>query len=435
MGSSITSNSLKQAALKLSDRAAWATDQPISKLMTQALANPSLISLAAGFVDQATLPAEETLAVVDELLSDKEAAQAALQYGTTIGYAPLREAVLDQLRAADSTVCKYAGTSIDQLVITAGSNQLLQLIGEALLDQGDIVLCASPSYFVYLGLLENQGARSWGVPTDEHGIIPEALEAELQRLDNQGDLNRVKAIYCVSYFDNPCGVSLANDRKAAIVEIAKRWSRDQRILIIDDIAYRELHYTTGDRPSMRAYDPEGTTVITAGTFSKSFSPGIRVGWGLLPKDLVAPVCEQKGNFDFGSPNFAQHLVYRAISTGRFETHTELLRKSYHKKMDAMLNAATEFFSDIEGVEWIVPQGGLYVWMTLPEQIDAGPDSLLCKRAIEAGVLYVPGQYCFPKEGTDGKNTMRLSFGVQDETSIQQGMKALSVAVRGVIAGQ
>ena len=413
---------------RLSQRAQWAGGQPISELMAQALAHPELISLAAGFVDQATLPVEPTQQALAAIFSDARRARAALQYGTTPGYPPLREAILARMVEADHALRSEAGLSTDQVVITAGSNQLLHLVGETLLDPGDIVLCAAPSYFVFLGMLANQGARSVGVAADEQGLIPEALEETLQRLDKADELSRVKAIYCTSYFDNPCSVSLAAERRPQIVEIAQRWSTEHRIYVIEDAAYRELRYSGDDLPSLRAYDGDGETVIVAGTFSKSYSPGIRVGWGVLPKALVGPVCEQKGNIDFGSPNFAQHLMHQVLDAGLFDKHVAQLRVSYRTKLEAMLAAADQYLAPLAGVDWIRPEGGLYVWLTLPEEIDAGPDGVLFRRAMEAGVLYVPGEYCFPVEGERKKNTIRLSFGVQPVENIERGMRALAEAI-------
>ncbi len=416
----------------LSQRARWAGGQPISTLMAQALAHPELVSLAAGFVDQATLPVDPTREALEALFSNPRRARAALQYGTTPGYAPLREAVLAQMVEADGRPASEVGLSVDQVVMTAGSNQLLHLVGETLLDPGDLVLCAAPSYFVFLGMLANQGARSIGVASDEQGMIPAALEETLARLKREGKLARVKAIYCTSYFDNPCSVSLAAERRPQIVEIAKRWSQQHPIFVIEDAAYRELRYAGEDLPSLRAFDDEGDTVIVAGTFSKSYSPGVRVGWGVLPPELVAPICEQKGNIDFGSPNFAQHLMHHVVESGRFQRHVAELRQSYRVKLEAMLAAAEEYLAPLPGVSWIRPHGGLYVWLTLPKSIDAGPEGQLFGRAMQSGVLYVPGQYCFPSEGVARKNTIRLSFGVQPVEKIRQGMQALAEAIADTV---
>jgi 2-aminoadipate transaminase len=416
-----------------SQRAQWAAGQPISQLMHLALANPELVSLAAGFVDQESLPCEATDEAVRRVLADRGRARAALQYGTTPGYAPLRKAVLNRMLAADHSSETESNLSLDQVVMTAGSNQLLHLLAETLLDPGDIVLCAAPSYFVFLGIIGNLGARSIGVATDSDGLIPEALDDELSRLDKAGELGLVKAIYVVSYFDNPGSTTLPADRRAKIVEIAERWSRRQKIYVIEDAAYRELRYSGDDIPSLRSFDPRGETVVVAETFSKSFSPGIRVGWGIMPAELVEPVCALKGNIDFGSPNFSQHVMAEVLDAGLFEPHIAELRKNYRLKMTAMLEAAEQFLRPLPGVDWLAPSGGLYVWLRLPRSIDAGPSGPLLQTAMDHGVLYVPGEYCFPAAGEPiRKNMIRLSFGVQSPANIGRGIEALARAIEAVL---
>ncbi len=416
----------------LSRRAAWAEGQPISDLMATALANPQLISLAAGFVDQQTLPVGPTHAAIEALVATPERARRALQYGITPGYAPLRERLIEQLELPPG----LPAPSVEQVVITAGSNQLLHLVCESLLDPGDIVLCAAPTYLVFLGTLGNLGCRSYGVATDRQGMIPEALVEALERLEHDGELSRVKAIYLVPYFDNPQGVSMPQHRREAVVEIAKRWSRrNHHLHVIEDAAYRLLRYEGDDIPSMWTVDEEHDTVVVAGTFSKTFSPGLRVGWGILPEHLVRPVCNQKGNIDFGSPNFNQFIMAEVLDQGLFMPHVEYLRKAYSRKLECMLAAAEREFAPLPGVEWVRPQGGLYVWVTLPEEIETGPSGTLQDVAMEEGVLYVPGQYCFPLEGEPAHaNTMRLSFGVPTCENIEKGMAALARAIRRVMDG-
>ena len=416
------------APFRPSRRATLAAGQPISELMTQALSKPELISLAAGFVDQTNLPLAATKGAVDQLLTDVTIGRSALQYGTTAGHLPLREALLARWLEADGQTADEANVSVEQLVITAGSNQLLHLTAESILDPGDIVLCAAPTYFVFLGTLANIGVRSIGVASDAGGMIPEAIEQKLSELDEKGELPLVKAIYCTSYFDNPCSVSLEAARRPQVVEVARRWSRDGRIFVLEDCAYRELRYEGEDLPSLRSYDETGDTVITTGTFSKCFAPGLRVGWGILPRDLVSPVLDQKGNYDFGSPNLAQYVMHEVLDAGRLDPHIERLRTGYRKKRDAMLSAADEHLTALAEVTWIAPKGGLYVWLSLPERIDAGPKGHLLERAMQAGVLYVPGQYCYPKEGECRHNTIRLSFGVQSEDRIREGMRILADAI-------
>ncbi|MDA7977339.1 MAG: PLP-dependent aminotransferase family protein [Pirellulales bacterium] len=417
----------------MSRRAQNAAGQPISSLMQQALAHPELISLAAGFVDQASLPVELTSAAATSLVSDPVRAREALQYGTAAGHQPLREIVLQRHRNDDGLPACEDQLSVENVVLTAGSNQLLHLVADTILNEGDLVLCGAPTYFVFMGALANLGARSHGVACDDGGLIPEALEDELRRIEAAGELERVKAIYVVSYFDNPSGITLAAERRPQIVEIAKRWSKKQHIYVLDDAAYRSLRYSGEDVPSLQAYDETGETVIVAQTFSKSFSPGIRVGWGILPSALVEPVLNQKGNIDFGSPHFAQHLMAQVLSSGEFDNHVAVLRESYREKQTAMIKAAKEFFSSLDGVHYVKPQGGLYLWMQVPESIDTGIDGKLFAAALQEGVMYVPGIYCYPMEGAPRRhNLMRLSFGVQTPDGIQEGMQKLAAAVRQVL---
>ncbi len=418
----------------LSRRAHWAGGEPIANLlMAKTLAQPELVSLAAGFVDQQTLPVEPARQALDAIWADPAQVRAGLQYGTTIGYPPLREAVLDRMLEADGRSAGELNVSVDQVVITAGSNQLLFLVSDTLLDAGDVVICGAPSYFVYLGTLGNLGARAIGVEIDQHGLVPEAVEDELARLQSAGELGRVKVIYATTYSDNPSGVTLPADRRAALVEIAQRWSREGKIYVIEDAAYRELRYYGEDVASLRSFDTEGETVIHAGTFSKSFSPGIRVGWGILPPELVKPVLSQKGNVDFGSPNFNQHLMARVLRMGLFDPHVQRLCDSYREKIDATLDATDELLSGIEGIEWVRPAGGLYVWLRLPEEIDTGLSGPLFDRAVGEGVLYVPGEYCYPNHGQrPRKNMIRLSFGIPSCESIRGGIEALARAIRQVL---
>lgn len=417
----------------LSKRAQRADGETIvSTLMAKTLAHPELISLAAGFVDTTGLPVETTLAAATAVLSDSGRARAALQYGTTAGHPALRGAILDRLVVADGQSAEEMGLSIDRVVVTSGSNQLLHHVGEVLLDPDDIVLCAAPSYFVFLGIIESLGATTIGVEADEQGIIPEALDATLAELELAGKGGRVKAIYVTSYFDNPAGVSVSEDRRPALIDIAKRHSRDHKIYVIEDVAYRELRYRGDDQPSLRCYDTDGDTVIQAGTFSKSFSPGIRIGWGLLPQELVAPVLAQKGHLDFGSANFNQTLMAEVFARDEFDPHVERLRDCYRNKMSSALGAVDEFLRPIEGVECVPPDGGLYVWLRLPEGIDTGLTGPLFDRAVEEGVLYVPGEVCYPRDGVAvARNTIRLSFGIQSCESIREGVAALARAIRSI----
>jgi len=418
----------------LSRRAYWAGGEPIANLlMAKTLAHPEIVSLAAGFVDHPGLPVQPTQEAMAAVWRNPALARAALQYGTTLGYAPLRAAILDRMLRADGLSAAQMGVSPDQVVITAGSNQLLYLLGDILLDPGDVVICGAPTYFVYLGTLGNLGARAIGVATDGEGLIPQAVDDELRRWKALGELERVKAIYVTTWYDNPTGVTLPAGRRAALVELARRWSTARNIYLIEDTAYRELRYYGDDVPSMRSMDPRGDTVVVAGSFSKSFSPGLRLGWGILPRALIEPVLAAKGNLDFGSPHFNQVLMATILETGRFEPHLGQIRACYREKIDALLDAADEHLGPIGGIDWVRPAGGLYLWLRLPESLDTGPAGPLFDRAVEEKVLYVPGEYCYPKHGGPvPRNMLRLSFGIPSCPQIRRGVESLARAIRQVL---
>jgi 2-aminoadipate transaminase len=207
-------------------------------------------------------------------------------------------------------------------------------------------------------------------------------------------------------------------------------------MILEDAAYRELQYDGPILPSVWGFDAERETVILAQTFSKSFSPGVLVGFCDVPRALVGPICDRKGNEDFGSAKLNQHLVASVMEQGLYDTHVEEVRTAYRRKRDCMLLAIDESFRDLPGVSWVRPHGGLYVWMTLPESIETGFDSPLFTRASRVDqVMYVPGELCYPGPlSARPRNQMRLSFGVQTEAGIESGSARLASAVRAVLVG-
>lgn len=429
---------MSQTFTNFSQRRRWAAEQAISFLMQQGVEHPHVVSLAAGLVDPGSLPVTEATEAARDLLADDLRARSALQYGTTLGDLRLRQQLADYHNRLEQTATPAASrtATAEEIVCTTGSQQLLALLADALLDPGDICLVAAPTYFVFLGVLDGVGAHTIALPADEHGLRTDALTAELQRLESAGELQRVKLIYVVSEFENPTGISLSLERRAELVEIAKCWSqrRGETIYVLEDAAYRELHYDAPPPPSVWSFDAAGDSVIHAGTFSKSFSPGVRVGFGLMPRELRDAINDLKGNQDFGSANFNQHLLAELLASGRFATHAEEVRSAYRIKRDAMLASADEFFADVPGVSWVHPHGGLYVWMTLPSHVATGFDSPLFRRAVEVEqVMYVPGELCFagPREQRQ-RNHMRLSFGVQSPDGLREGMRRLSRAVRAML---
>lgn len=431
----------KHNQILFSKKRNWSHDLPISFLMQQGVENPGVISLAAGLVDQNSLPVEITKKAFNDLFSNSNTAREALQYGTTDGSLYLRSQLLTHLTNLEQKSSEELGITVDNIIVTTGSQQYLSLLGEVLLDPGDICLVAAPTYFVFLGVLQGLGARIISVDTDEFGMKMDSLESTLEVLESQGELERVKMIYLVSDYENPSGVSLSQDRRKQVVKIARAWSKQHRILILEDLAYRELCYDGLVVPSIRSFDSTGETVILTQTFSKSFSPGLRVGFGVAPEEICAAIRDKKGNDDFGSTNMSQRILATVFRENMYYEHVEELKKVYREKRDCMLHAADVHFSNLTGVHWVHPNGGLYVWMTLPETIQTGFASPLFQKAIrEDKVMYVPGELCYALDQGHSedvqspvqKNHMRLTFGVQNLEGIEEGMKRLAKSVKSFI---
>jgi 2-aminoadipate transaminase len=403
----------------------------ITTLMQAALADPALISLAAGFVDQDSLPNEATAQAVAEILADPVEGHRALQYGTTIGDSGFRAGLLRLLERGEGVEPGSFERLLPRVVVTQGSQQLLYLVAEVLLDPGDIVLVESPTYFVFLGVVETRGARAIGVPVDEGGLRLDALEATLEEIEARGELDRVKLIYTVSEHSNPTGLSLAADRRPALVELAQRWSKSRKIYILEDAAYRGLSYADTPEPrSVWGHDSAGDTVILARTFSKTYSPGLKTGFGVLPERLVRPLLSLKGNHDFGSSNFQQLVLARLLENGGYDRQVGLLKGLYRRKRDVILEALEEHFAGLDGAfSWTKPAGGLFVWFSGPEGVDLGPNGPVWPRCQEHGVIYVPGQYAFASEPVPAAlNHARLCFGVPDEEDLVEGVRRLAVAL-------
>ena len=416
-----------RVTMTLSERAGLAAGAAIGKLMRQALQFPDLVSLAAGFVDNATLPSEAVGRCMSRIAENPAQLRKALQYDATAGSRSLRE------KLAEWSFRDFpdAKPDADRLILTAGSNQFLHLLSEAILDAGDIVLVAEPTYFVYLGTLKNLGAKVIGVPADEDGICIDALQEKMNELREQGLGDRIKAIYSVTEFDNPAGSTLSLQRRRELLDLVARWRKEESpLLLLSDNAYQLLRYYGESLPPLSALHEEAADfVVELGTFSKSFSPGIRVGWGVVPEYLVAPLLDIKSNIDFGSPHFSQVLVEEALQSGEMDQHLPVIQDGYRSKLEATIDALQQEFGGQEGVQWRQPKGGLYVWLELPESVDTGESGEFWQASVERGVLYVPGHHCFSRDSIAPCNTIRLSFGVQDEEGIRKGVKMLAEAYR------
>lgn len=421
--------------LAFSAKAGRTGEQPISFLITAAMANPRLINLAAGLVDPLTLPVEPVRKITEKIFSDPARGRAALQYDTTQGLSPLRQAAVKHLgKLENKSPTDFAITERD-IIITTGSQQALYLIGDVLIDPGDIIIAANPCYFVYTGTLASLGANVLTVPMQEDGIDVDAVESLLSDLERQGKLPKVKLIYTTSYFQNPTGLTLSLPKRKRLHEIARRFSKRQRILILEDAAYRELLYAGPNLPSIKSMDAENRYTILAQTFSKPFAPGIKTGYTAMPTDLAQAVLHQKGNHDFGSSSLNQHIALEALTSGLYDEQVKLLCDSYRKKRDVMLESLQRHLPKNADISWTKPSGGLYVWLTLPTVIDTSRGAKLFDSCIQRGVLYVPGDYCFqPDEnGFIPKQHLRLSFGQVAPDQIEPGIRRLADAVKDLLA--
>ncbi|MFO1487321.1 MAG: PLP-dependent aminotransferase family protein [Verrucomicrobiota bacterium] len=467
---------------------------PISWLMQLALSRPQLISLAAGFTDNESLPVAEVSKTVGDILRHRKSALPALQYGTTQGDPTLRELTARRLQHLDGAKSAAAYSS-ERMLITNGSQQFLYMVTEALCDPGDIVIVEDPTYFVYLGILQSHGVQARGVRMEADGLDLDHLEALLTSLQKRGQLSRLKALYLVSYFQNPTGITTSFAKKVAALKLLKKFERaaGHPIYLLEDAAYRELRFghltkwsaKPGDldqppvnhsksshspRPSgeragergseklnlltpalssfgggegdatSRAFGERsalaakgfGDRVIYTSTYSKPFATGARIGFGALPEPLFTAVLRIKGNHDFGSANLLQQLLARALASGRYEHHLHALQQRYARKAATMRAALQKYFPP--EVQWAEATGGLYFWAKLPRGVATGPKSKLFQAALAKDVFYVPGVLCYAEDSSRRQpaHEMRLSFGGASEENIREGVKRLGAVLTSFV---
>ena len=434
---------------------------PISWLMQLTLDHPRLISLAAGFTDNESLPVEEARELLNEILASPRSGRAALQYGTTAGDPHLRRLTAERLWKLDSAGGTSSGASADdfsrrarnvrdarrplpvaaneiyspeRMLITSGSQQLLYTLTECLCDPGDIVLVEDPTYFVYLGIVQSHGLCCRGIRLAADGIDLSHLDQTLEALKRRGELKRVKMLYLVSYSQNPTGITTSFVKKAAALATLKRFERaaGHRIYLLEDAAYRELRFAGDDVASALAAEGAAERVIYTGTYSKPFATGVRVGFGILPKPLLTVVLRVKANHDFGTSNLLQQLLCRALASCRYERHLPELQRRYARKAATMTRAMREHFP--AEVRWQEPGGGLYVWARCPTRVKSGVNSRLFQSALKHDVLYVPGELCYATDPTRRKPNyeMRISFGSATEADIRRGIARLGATLRELL---
>ncbi|HTQ52070.1 MAG TPA: PLP-dependent aminotransferase family protein [Candidatus Acidoferrales bacterium] len=421
---------------------------PISWLMQAALSRPKLISLAAGFTDNATLPVEISRQVLNRVLCPPQTGRPALQYGITAGETNLRRLTARHLHRLDQSSPSSSSSpenksraktkdeddkchSPSRVLITGGSQQLLYMTVEALCDEGDIVLVEDPTYFVFLSILQSRGLDARGIRLERDGLNLAHLKAVLQGLKKSGELRRVKALYLVSYFQNPTGITTSFEKKCGALKLLKTFERAAAhpIYLIEDAAYRELRFHGRDIKSALMAPGAKERVIYAGTYSKPYAPGVRVGFGLLPQPLFTTVLHIKGNHDFGTANLLQQLLAGALETGLYRRHVAKIEERYGQKAQVMKQALAEHFPpDVEIWE---SGGGLYFWGRLPKHIATGVKSQVFRTALKNDVLYVPGELCYADDPARRKpdHEMRISFGSASEKNIREGIKRLGAVLR------
>ncbi|MFN8598508.1 MAG: PLP-dependent aminotransferase family protein [Anaerolineae bacterium] len=379
---------------------------------------PDLISFAGGLPAPEMFPTEQVKAACDVVLSEMGAQ--ALQYSTTEGYVPLRDLIVRHMARYGIKV------EIDNVMITSGSQQALDLIGKLMINPGDRILTENPSYLGALQAFTAYQAQYVTVPLDDDGLDVSHLEVAL----------RVgpKFMYILPNFQNPAGVTLSLSRRYDLITLADEYG----IPIVEDDPYGQLRYEGEHIKSLVVLDAEyqgcnghgGYTgnVIYTSTFSKTLAPGLRLGWIVAPKDVIFKLVQMKQGTDLHTSSFDQMVAYEVARGGFLDKHVRTIREVYGHRRNVMLKALEDFFP--REVRWTHPQGGLFLWVTTPESLDTAE---LLKDAIAQKVAFVPGHSFHPNGG--GHNTMRLNFSNAKDEMIVEGIRRMSIALKNRLAQQ
>jgi DNA-binding transcriptional MocR family regulator len=371
-------------------------------------ANRDVISLAGGLPAPELFPTAELSALTARILAGQGAA--ALQYSPTEGYAPLRSQIAARMNALWGTT-----HTMDEILITTGSQQGLDLVGKLFLDEGDEILCESPTYVGAISAWNVLQPRWIEVPTDEDGMVI----AELERLLSAS--RRAKFIYAIPNFQNPSGRTWSLERRRQLMEVATRHG----ISVIEDNPYGEVRFEGTHIPPLRTMDPQ-SLVIGLGTFSKIFCPGLRVGWIAASQPALGKLVLLKQGADLHTPTLNQMQVSASIEAGDFETRIGCIAAVYRERRDAMTRALEREMPP--GVQFTRPAGGLFLWVEFPAEVDARQ---LLRRCMEAGVAFVPGAGFFPNGGH--ANTARLNYSNMPVERIEEGIRRMAVALRAMLA--
>jgi 2-aminoadipate transaminase len=368
---------------------------------------PDIISFGGGLPAPETFPVEELEEISCQLLREKGAI--ALQYGPTEGEIALREEIAKWMAR------EKAAVKPENVLITSGSQQGLDIVAKIFLDPKDVIIVELPSYLGGLQAFSAYRARMIGVPQDDDGMRMDLLEKTLDKLATKG--MKPKLIYVVPDFQNPSGVTMTLERRKRLLELARKYE----VPIIEDSPYRDLRFVGDSVPMIFSLDKENY-VMALGTFSKLLCPGLRLAWITAPVEWIEPMVVAKQSMDLSSPVFTQLMVAGYMKRGLLPKQVERICRLYAGKREVMINALRRYMP--KGVKWTEPEGGLFLWVRLPKKMDA--DALFPK-AIENKVAYVVGSafHCNGK----GQNTMRLNFSYPSEEQIEEGIKRLANMIR------
>lgn len=368
---------------------------------------PGMISFAGGLPAPEMFPVEEMKDAANHVL--EEAGAVAMQYATTEGYDPLREKIAARMKE------KYdIHTAPEQILITNGSQQGLDFSGKLFLDEGDVVLFESPSYMGAFNAFKAYQPRFMEVPTDEEGMIPEALEKILQTVE------KVKMIYVIPDFQNPTGRTWSLERRKAFMEIINRYN----IPVIEDNPYGELRYEGEAVPSLKSMDEKGL-VVFLGSFSKILAPGYRIGWICAAPDILQKYIFIKQGADLQPSTVSQIEINRFMELYDLDVHVERIRNLYGARRELMLDTMKATFP--AQVKFTNPKGGLFTWVELPENMDAREVLMKC---VEKNVAYIPGGAFYPEGGKE--NTFRLNFSNMPEDKIVEGIRRIGEVLHSVM---
>ncbi len=386
---------------KFSERAAQLQSSFIREIL-KITQRPEIISFAGGLPSPATFPVERMKAAFDKVLTEN--GKVALQYGPTDGYAPLREWIANSLSTEGAKILP------EQILMVSGSQQALDLLGKVLIDEGSRVLVETPSYLGALQAFSVYRPEFESVATDEHGLVPSSIArvAEGARL-----------LYSLPNFQNPTGRTLSVERRLELVETCARLG----LPLIEDDPYGALSYKGEPMPKMVAMNPDG--VIYMGSFSKVLTPGIRLGYVCAPLPLVRRLELAKQAADLHTAQLTQMVVHEVIKDGFLQQHIPTIRTLYGNQCQAMLDAMDQHFP--EGVSWTRPEGGMFIWVTLPKHIDA---MKLLDQALAAKVAFVPGAPFYANQPET--NTLRLSFVTVPPERIREGIAILGKLIAALI---